>query len=140
MSASGYFIGTLIQALWILNNPHYVPHNWHASLIGLGYLMVAVTFNSLLARHLPMIEGILVVCHIIGIVILIPLWALSPLTEGGSPLVDFYNPNGWASNGVATLVGSVGPISTLIGFDCSVHMGMFDPFKFSATFSYIFSI
>ena len=71
-------------------------------------------------------EGIFVVCHIVGFVIVIPLWILSPRSEGGSPLVDFYNP-AWVSYGLATLVGSVGPTASLIGFDCSVHMGMFGP-------------
>jgi len=47
---------------------------------------------------------------------------LSPLRSGGSPLTEFYNPGGWSSNGVATLVGMAGPLSALIGFDCSVHM------------------
>jgi amino acid transporter len=69
-----------------------------------------------------MLEGIFVFCHILGVLIFIPLWILSPIREGGSPLVNFYNPNGWVSNGVATLVGSSVPISTLLGFDCSVHM------------------
>jgi amino acid transporter len=53
---------------------------------------------------------------------IIPLWVLSPPKEGGSPIVDFYNPSGWRSNGLATLVGLTGPITALIGFDCSVHM------------------
>jgi hypothetical protein len=74
-----------------------------------------------------MAEGIFVIIHILGICIMIPLWILSPRREGGSPLVDFYNPSGWVSSGVATLVGSNAPISALIGFDCSVHMCMFDP-------------
>jgi hypothetical protein len=71
-----------------------------------------------------MVEGLLVFCHILGIVIFIPLWILLPRREGGSPLVDFYNLNGWMSNGVATLVSINGPISALIGFDCAVHMGI----------------
>jgi Amino acid permease len=137
VSASGYFIGTLIQALLILNVPSYVPHNWHGSLIGLAFLIIAVTFNTVLARHLPMVEGIFVFCHIVGIVIMIPLWILSPRREGGSPLIDFGSPSAWTSNGVATMVGSTIPISTLIGFDCSVHMGMFDPFAVELLFLHI---
>jgi hypothetical protein len=74
-----------------------------------------------------MVEGIFVFCHILGIVIFVPLWVLSPRREGGSPLVDFYNPNGWMSNGVATLAGVASPLSALIGFDCSIHMGMLIP-------------
>jgi choline transport protein len=84
---------------------------------------VAVFFNTILAKKLPMIEGIFVFCHIIGILIFIPLWILIPRRVGGSPLITFFNPNGWSSNGVATWAGINAPTTALIGFDCSVHMG-----------------
>jgi hypothetical protein len=74
-----------------------------------------------------MIEGLFVFCHILGVVIFIPLWFLSPKREGGSPLVDFYNAGGWSTVGLATMVGTLSPTSALIGFDCSVHMGMSTP-------------
>jgi hypothetical protein len=70
-----------------------------------------------------MVEGVFVILHIFGILIFVPLWILAPKREGGSPLVDFYNPGGWSSYGVATLVGSTASLTTLIGFDCSIHMG-----------------
>jgi hypothetical protein len=91
----------------------------------MAYFTIAMIINTLLARKLPMLEGIFVIFHIFGIAIFIPLWILSPRRIGGSPLIDFYNPNGWVSNGVATLVGLSGPTAGLIGLDCSVHMGMF---------------
>jgi choline transport protein len=84
-----------------------------------------------------MLEGIFVFCHILGIVIFVPLWIMSPKREGGSPLVDFYNPGGWSSNGIATLVGSAAPIASLTGFDCSIHMCM-SILPFWVTFSDIF--
>jgi choline transport protein len=74
-----------------------------------------------------MMEGILIFVHIIGIVIFIPVWILAPIREGGGPLVEFYNPNGWMSNGVAFMVGMTGPITCLIGFDSSIHMGTLLP-------------
>jgi choline transport protein len=124
----------------VLNIPDYIFKRWHGTLLALAYLLIAIVFNTLLARRLPMLEGIFVIIHILGILILIPVWILSPRSEGGSPLVDFYNPNGWASNGVATMIGSVVPITALIGFDCSVHMCMSDPLIFLATFSYVFAV
>jgi choline transport protein len=102
--------------------PDYVYHRWHGSLLALAYLIIAVVFNTIFARKLPMIEGIFVICYILGVLIMIPLWILSPRKGGGSPLIDFYNPSGWSSNGIATMVGSIAPVSSLIGFDCSVHM------------------
>ena len=75
-----------------------------------------------------MAEGFFVLVHILGIFIFVPVWALSPRLEGASPLVEFYNPGGWSSYGIATLVGSAAPVTALIGFDCSVHMGMLIPY------------
>jgi choline transport protein len=124
-------VGTVIQGLLVLNKSDYIYHRWHGSLIGLAYLIFAITSNTLLARKLPLIEAIFVFFHILGIAIIIPLWALSPRAAGGSPLVDFNSPlSGWESNGIATLIGSATPIAALIGFDCSVHMCMFDLLNF----------
>jgi choline transport protein len=86
-----------------------------------------------------MVESIFVILHILGILIFIPLWALSPRREGGSPLIDFYNGGGWASNGLSTMIGTVGPVAALIGFDCSVHMGILS-LDFLSTFSYLITI
>jgi hypothetical protein len=85
-------------------------------------MFLSVIFNTVLARRLPMLEAILVFCHVLGVVVFVPLWILSPRASGGAPIVEFYNPSGWASNGLATLVGVSGPITSLIGFDCSIHM------------------
>jgi amino acid transporter len=71
-----------------------------------------------------MVEGLFVIFHVIGIVIFIPVLVLSKKAQGSSPLTEFYNPGGWASNGLATMIGSAAPLTALIGFDCSVHMCM----------------
>ena len=128
LGGSAYLAGTIIQALFVLNIETYNYERWQGSLLGLAFLVIGVIFNTVLARRLPMVEGIFVFCHILGIVIFIPLLVLAPRREGGSPLVEFFNPSGWISNGVATLAGINAPITSLIGFDCSVHMCMFYSF------------
>jgi hypothetical protein len=119
-----------MQALFVLNIDTYVYHQWHGSLLTLALMMLCILFNTFLARNLPLVEGIFVMLHIVGILIFIPLWVLAPRREGGSPLVDFYNGNGWATDGLATMIGTTGPAAVLIGFDCSVHMGMLYPQTF----------
>jgi hypothetical protein len=110
----------------VLHSDNYVSKPWHATLITLAFLALAVGFNTLFASKIPMLETSLVFFHICGIVIFVPVWVYSTKTktEGPSPLVEFFNPGGWSSNGLATLVGAAPVITTLIGFDCSVHMGM----------------
>jgi amino acid transporter len=111
----------------VLNIETYNYQRWHGSLLTLAFLFVAIFFNTLLARKLPLVESLFVFCHILGVAIFIPILVLSPKREGGSPLVEFFNGGGWASNGLATLVGTASPASSLIGFDCSIHMGMLTP-------------
>jgi Amino acid permease len=127
VAGAAYEGGTLVQALFVLNNQNYVYERWQGSLLTLAFLLIGVIFNTFLAKKLPTVEGLFVFCHILGAVIFIPCWVLAPTREGGSPLVNFYNPSGWSSNGLATLVGATAPITTLIGFDCSIHMGMLIP-------------
>jgi amino acid transporter len=128
IAGGAYLGGTLIQALFVLNMPNYVYERWHGSLLTIIFLLIAVVCNTFFARALPMLEVVFVICHILGVFIFVPVWALSTTRSvGGSPLVEFYNPSGWISNGVATWVGSLGPVTALIGFDCSVHMGKLTP-------------
>ena len=138
-AGAAYIAGTLVQALFVLNIPNYDYERWQGSLLTIGFLLIAIIFNTLLARRLPMVEGIFVFLHILGVAIFIPLWILSPKREGGSPLIEFYNPNGWISNGLATCVGITAPITGLLGFDCSVHMGMLISYFLDA-FSYVFTV
>jgi amino acid transporter len=114
--------GTIIQSLLVLNKPDYVFQRWHGSLLSIMIVFIAALFNTVLARKLPLVEGLLVFCHVLGVAIVIPLLVLLPRRSGGAPLVEFFNPNEWMSNGVATWVGMLSTIIALIGFDCSVHM------------------
>ena len=113
----------MIQGLLVLNKPDYVFERWHGTLLVLLLMVVALLFNTFLARRLPLLEVIFVFVHVFGAAIFIPVLALASKRQAGSPLVDFFNGGGWSSNGLATLVGSSGPIGALIGFDCNIHMG-----------------
>jgi hypothetical protein len=127
IAACAFVSATLMQGLLVLNYETYGYQSWHGSLLTLAYILIAVIFNTILARRLPLVEGLFVFLHVLGILIFIPVWVLSPRREGRSPLTEFYNPGGWASDGLATMIGTTGTITALIGFDCSVHMGMFIP-------------
>ena len=120
--AASFIAGTVIQALFVLNIPHYNFQRWHGTLLSIAVVSVAIIFNTVLARKLPLIEGLLVFSHVLGVVIVIPLLVLAPRRTGGSPLIEFWNPNGWKSDGVASLIGMLSTVISLIGFDCSVHM------------------
>jgi len=117
-----YVAATIIQGLFVLNIETYDYQRWHGTLLTLALLLITILFNTFLARKLPLVECLFVILHILGILVFIPLWIMAPRREGGAPLVEFYNGSGWPTVVLSTIVGIVAPASSLIGFDCSVHM------------------
>lgn len=107
VSSSAFLAGTTIQGLFVLNIKDYTFHSWHGTLLVIAIATVAICFNTLLARQLPLLEGFLVILHLLGIVVVIPLWALSPLRSGGAVLTEYYNGGGWSSKGLSTMVGKL---------------------------------
>ena len=122
VSGAGFLAGTIIQALFTLNIAGYTPQRWHGTLLAIMCNFVGILFNTVFARKLPLVEGILVFCHVLGVVIVIPLLVLSPRRTGSGPAIEFWNPNGWNSAGTASMIGMLSTIVSLIGFDCSIHM------------------
>ena len=77
-----------------------------------------------MAKQLPMVEIVILVIHILGLfAIIIPLLAMAPSRNSGQvALLDFYNGGGWSTRGLATMIGLLTPLGSMLGFDCAVHM------------------
>ncbi|KAK3716633.1 hypothetical protein LTR37_006263 [Vermiconidia calcicola] len=117
-------VGSVIQGPIVLNNlDTYVYQSWHGTLITIAVILFVVSFNTLLAVRLPLIEGLLLILHIGGLfAIIIPLWVMAPRGTVHNTLFKFTTTGGWSNLGLASLIGMVNPIGVLIGYDCSVHM------------------
>ena len=84
---------------------------------------IGLLLNTWAAKHLPLIEGIILVFHIFGFaVVLIVLWILSPKNDAHTVFFNFENNGGWESIGLSMLVGQVTSIYGLIGSDGAAHM------------------
>jgi choline transport protein len=113
----------MIQGLLVLNQPDYVPHNWHGTLLVIAITGFCIIFNTFLAKRLPMVEGIVLIIHLLGFfAVLIPLWVLAPRNSASQVFTEFLNLGGWSSMGLAFMVGLLSPVYTLIGADSAVHM------------------
>lgn len=89
----------------------------------IGIVLFIAFFNTFLAKHLPLVEGLVLCLHFAGfIAILVPLWVLGPKTPSHEVWTTFSDEGGWGSTGLATLIGMITPASALIGADASVHM------------------
>lgn len=121
--AIAYLAGTIIQGLIVLNRPTYEFERWHGTLLVIAITAFSILFNTFLAKNLPMVEGLILIIHVVGLfAIIIPLWVLAPRNSAKAVFTEFYDGGEWGSPGTATLVGLSTTITSMIGYDCSVHM------------------
>lgn len=106
-----------------LYNPSYVQQNWHESLLMIGIGVLGTVMNTYGAKHLPILEGIVLVVHIFGFFcIIIPLWVLAPKASASDVFGTFENFGGWSSIGAACFVGSITATGSFAGSDAAVHL------------------
>lgn len=81
-AAGAFLTGTMIQGLLVLNYPTYVYESWHGTLLMIAMGLFSVFFNTVLARKLPMIEGLVLMVHIGAFFgIIVTLWVLAPRAD-----------------------------------------------------------
>ncbi|KAL4788296.1 amino acid/polyamine transporter I [Aspergillus varians] len=115
--------GTIIQSLIVLNDPGYSFERWHGTLLSIAITTFSILFNTFLAKNLPMVEALILIIHVVGLfAIIIPLWVLAPRNNPKAVFTEFNNGGGWSSDGTAALVGFSTTITSMIGYDCSIHM------------------
>lgn len=118
-----YLAGTIIQGLIVLNHPEYDFQRWHGTMLVIAISSFSILFNTFLAKNLPFVEGLILIIHVIGLfAIIIPLWVLAPRNNVHAVFTHFNNGGGWDNAGTATLVGLSTTITSMLGYDCSVHM------------------
>jgi choline transport protein len=123
LASLAFLAGTMIQGLLVLNNPNYVFHNWHGTLLVIAITAFCIIFNTFLAKRLPMVEGMVLIIHLLGFfAVLVPLWVLAPRSSPSEVFTEFLNLGGWPTTGLAFMVGLLSPVYTLIGADSAVHM------------------
>lgn len=119
VASTAYLSGTYVQSLLILNYDWYVSTAWQGTLFVIAIACFAGMFNIFLAKHLPLIEGLILVLHIFGFFgIIVPLWVLSPRASSSDVWGGFYDP-GWGSAGLASFVGILSGILPLLGADAA---------------------
>lgn len=115
-AAGVYFGATVTQGLLVLNYPDYVYQQWHGTLLMFAALVVCVLVNSVGAKLLPKVEGLILILHIMGFfAVLIPLVYLAPKKDATYVFATFENSSGWSSAGLTWLIGLMGTNLPFIG-------------------------
>jgi choline transport protein len=123
MATTAFATTQQLQGLIVLNSPSYVIKGWHSTLLAVAITAFAILWNTVFVRKLPLIEGIGLTLHVFGFfAFVIVLWVMGPRSDTETVWTRFEDNSGWGNRGVATLVGILGPIVTLIGSDSSCHL------------------
>ncbi|KAJ5674493.1 Amino acid/polyamine transporter I [Penicillium maclennaniae] len=122
-AAGVYFGATVTQGLLVLNFPDYEFERWHGTLLMFAALLLCVLVNSIGARLLPKVEGLILILHIVGFfAVLIPLVYLAPHKDAEFVFGTFINSSGWSNSGLVWLIGLMGTNLPFIGYDGPCHM------------------
>lgn len=116
LATGSIYVGTIIQGLIILNNPNYDAQKWQGTLLCWAVIFLAVFINTVVSGLLPIIEGIILVFHILGFVaVIVPLVYLSPHGSVESVFRTSLNEGGWPTQGLSYCVGFIGNVATFVG-------------------------
>ncbi|KAM0720175.1 hypothetical protein Q7P37_004311 [Cladosporium fusiforme] len=122
--STAYSAALAVQGMIALNNPGYAVPAWHGVLLTVGAVLTTIIFNTVLLRKLPALESGMLVLHVFAfLAIFIVLWVMGDKAPAEQVFMEFSDPQGWGSNGVAALVGSLAATGSLLGSDSAVHLG-----------------
>ncbi|KAK0510423.1 hypothetical protein JMJ35_006855 [Cladonia borealis] len=123
VASGGYLSGTLIQGMIVLNNPQYDPQRWQGTLLLWAVVFVAVFINTIISNLLPMLEGLILIIHVLGFfAIMIPLVYMSSHGSTSSVFTTFVDGGGWGNQGLSFWVGIIGNVFAFLGSDGTIHM------------------
>ena len=97
---------------------------WHGTLIIFAVMVVALAFNTALARWLPYIENVILILHIAGFfIVLITITVMAPVKSSAHDVfAQFTNGGGFESTRLSLFVGLLGAVFMFLGADGAVHM------------------
>ena len=120
---NAYIFAQQIMALISICDPSYTIQDWQAALLTIASAVSAITLSVFVMQRLTIAEGLAVVVHCFGFVIFLAiLWVMGPKADAHTTFLQFRDDSGWGSNGLATLVGIIGPVASFIGGDSAVHL------------------
>lgn len=112
----GYLGGTLIQGMITLHNPSYQATGWQGTLLLWAVIVLAVTVNTVVASALPMIEGFILILHVLGFfAVLIPLVYLAKPVPAQQVFSAWLNQGDWPTQGLSFFIGLIGLAYSFLG-------------------------
>jgi len=99
----------------ILNYEEYGFQRWHGTLILWGVIIIAVGFNTTLARLLPWVEGSILITHCLGfIVVIVPIIYFGPHASAHDVFARYLTIGGY-SPGLSWFIGLISTVFAFLG-------------------------
>ncbi|KAK2616281.1 hypothetical protein QQS21_000715 [Conoideocrella luteorostrata] len=121
--SAGFLTGTMLQGLIHFLVPSYDAQKYQGTLMLWLCVIVAVLINTVVSSMLPKLEGMILVCHILGFfAILITLVTFGAHGDAEHVFLEFRNGGEWPTQTLSWFVGLLGVVFAFAGVDCSFHM------------------
>ncbi|RMZ70983.1 hypothetical protein GMOD_00008658 [Pyrenophora seminiperda CCB06] len=96
---------------------------WHTTILMILFLFLMVGFNMFLTKHLPLVEIVMLVLHVlVFFAFMIIFWTMAERQPASRVFTTWTNYGGWSSKGLSALVGLSTPLWCFIGPDGGAHM------------------
>ncbi len=106
----------MVQGLIVLNYAEYNYQRWHGTMLFYAILLLALVFNTFLARYLPQMEFVILAIHIGGFIgILIPLVYFAPHGTASDVFGQFLTSGGYENQGLTFFVGIIASVFAFVG-------------------------
>lgn len=113
-----FLVGTLAQAIISINVPDYSFPPWHATLLVIGAVIIALVGNILGSKVLPHWQNAVFGIHVLAyFAFIIPIWVNAPRATNQQVWTEFENSGGWSSLSLSVLIGQLSGIYTQLGVD-----------------------
>ncbi|KAK5046856.1 hypothetical protein LTR84_007210 [Exophiala bonariae] len=124
LTASAAFAGGLqLRGIISLNDDSYVPKQWQGLLFYWAVLLYALLSNLLNTSVLAKMNLAAGVLHVVGFLALTAvIGAMSDKHSASYVFTEVVNSTGWASDGLAWLIGMLSTVYPFLGYDAAAHM------------------
>ncbi|KAK2603615.1 hypothetical protein QQS21_004196 [Conoideocrella luteorostrata] len=118
-----FLVGTLIQAIVLINNPGYSSPSWHGSLLVIAVASATVLINIFAAKIIPRVQNAILSLSLLAfIAFLVPIWVNAPKATHSKVWTEWTDSGDWPSQALSVMVGQLPAIAAFQGIDTAAHM------------------
>lgn len=119
-----FIVANIINGMIALQQPSFLPARWSTTLIMIGAILLASTFNIIADSQLSICQGIFATCHFFAFVpVALGLLLLAPNRSASEVFLSFSDNGGdWPNLSLSILVGSTSNMFVVLGADGVAHL------------------